>query len=150
MSSVKLRNLTRSNKPGAIDANSLSAEHPDIGDEVHTLVSQISVVSTREIDRLINDLTQLRDKLENDSNRIQADIVEYALLSQSAGQLTKVVSDSVAHVDERSATWSSDFTEPVIPPFLRSQKVHTAVDTTGREQRNTCASSEDWTDVAVE
>jgi hypothetical protein len=119
MSTVKMRNLTRSNKSGAIDANSSNAEHPDISNEVRTLVSQISVVSTREIDRLISDLTQLRDKLEDDSNRIQADIVEYALLSQSAVQLTKVVSDSVAHVDERSATRISDVTELVIPPFLK-------------------------------
>lgn len=123
MSTVKLRNVTRGTKSSAIEANSLDPGHPHIGDEVYALVHQISVAATREIDRLISDLKELRDRLENDSNRIQADIVEYALLSQSAVQLTKVVSDSVAHVEEGSATPSNEGAEAVIPPFLKQPEI---------------------------
>jgi Adhesin lipoprotein len=53
---------------------------------------------------LTDDLKDLSKKLENRSNRIQSDIVEYAELSQSAVQLTKIVSDSVAQVERRSGS----------------------------------------------
>ena len=60
-----------------------------------TLLEQVSGTSTKEIDNLIGDLQALRKKLQADSNRIQRDIAEYASLSQSVMQLTKIVSDSV-------------------------------------------------------
>jgi hypothetical protein len=93
---VKPRDLAGSKKPAAIDGNMPNVEHP--GD----VVRQMSLVSTSEIDRLIHDLENLRGKLEKDSNRIQAEIVEYASLSESAGQLTKIVSDSVTQVKSGS------------------------------------------------
>ena len=60
-----------------------------------TLLDRVSGTSTKEIDNLIGDLQTLRKKLQADSNRIQRDIAEYASLSQSVMQLTKIVSDSV-------------------------------------------------------
>jgi hypothetical protein len=93
---MKPRDLARGGKPAAIDGNMPNVGHP--GD----IVRQMSLMSTNEIDRLIHDLENLRGKLEIDSNRIQAEIVEYASLSQSAGQLTKIVSDSVTHVKSGS------------------------------------------------
>jgi hypothetical protein len=60
-----------------------------------TLLERVSGTSTIEIDNLIGDLQALRKKLQADSNRIQRDIAEYASLSQSVMQLTKIVSDSV-------------------------------------------------------
>jgi ABC-type transporter Mla subunit MlaD len=60
-----------------------------------TLLERVSGTSTKEIDNLIGDLQALRKKLQADSNRIQRDIAEYASLSQSVMQLTKIVSDSV-------------------------------------------------------
>ena len=59
------------------------------------LLERVSGTSTEEIDNLIGDLQALRKKLQGDSNRIQRDIAEYASLSQSVMQLTKIVSDSV-------------------------------------------------------
>jgi hypothetical protein len=59
------------------------------------LLDRVSGTSTKEIDNLIGDLQALRKKLQADSNRIQRDIAEYASLSQSVMQLTKIVSDSV-------------------------------------------------------
>lgn len=110
MSTVKPREQTRSNKPAEIKEpvwnvelqSSTVGKPEDTGKQASTLISQVSLASTREIDRLIHDLKTLRDKLENDSDRIQSDIVEYASLSQSAVQLTKIVTDSVAHVKRTS------------------------------------------------
>jgi hypothetical protein len=63
--------------------------------ELSTLLGRVSGATTREIDDLIGDLQLLRRKLQTDGNRIQRDITEYASLSQSVMQLTKIVSDSV-------------------------------------------------------
>ena len=60
-----------------------------------TLLDRVSGTTTREIDDLIGDLQLLRKKLQTDGSRIQRDITEYAALSQSVMQLTKIVSDSV-------------------------------------------------------
>ena|ERR1700686_2002260 len=71
------------------------AESVDGETNLSTLLEQVSGTSTKEIDNLIGDLQSLRKKLQADSNRIQRDIAEYASLSQSVMQLTKIVSDSV-------------------------------------------------------
>jgi hypothetical protein len=67
-----------------------------------TLLERVSGTSTKEIDNLIGDLQVLRKKLQADSNRIQRDIAEYASLSQSVMQLTKIVSDSVKKLPDAS------------------------------------------------
>ena len=54
--------------------------------------------STREIDYLIDGLKGLRKKLDDDGRRVQREIVEYASLSQSVIQLTKIVSEGMTHV----------------------------------------------------
>jgi hypothetical protein len=69
---------------GEVTANSLS-----------TLLDRVSGTSTREIDKLISELRTLREKLQADGNRVHRGIVEYASLSQSVMQLTKIISESV-------------------------------------------------------
>ncbi|HXY02952.1 MAG TPA: hypothetical protein VEI49_05200 [Terriglobales bacterium] len=106
MNAVKPRELPQDNMAGGIEEinwrarrqTGMAHQPEDTGKQASTLVRQVSRVSTREMDRLIDDLKNLRDKLESDGNRIQSDIVEYASLSQSALQLTKIVTDAVAHV----------------------------------------------------
>ncbi len=112
MSIVKPRELPRSNKPAEIEGNirnlkrhSSTVRQPedeDGGEQASTLVRTVSLASTREIDRLIDDLKNLCDKLENEGNRIQTDIIEYATLTQSAMQLTKIIADSMTRVEEMS------------------------------------------------
>jgi hypothetical protein len=58
----------------------------------------VSGESTREIDYLIDGLKGLRKKLDDDGRRVQREIVEYASLSQSVIQLTKIVSEGMTHV----------------------------------------------------
>ncbi len=65
---------------------------------VSSLLRRMSGTSTREIDNLIGELQTLREKLQADGNRVQRDIVEYAALSQSVLQLTKIISESLTHV----------------------------------------------------
>jgi|SRR5580704_1078359 hypothetical protein len=72
-----------------------SVDGETTANDLGTLLDRVSGTSTKEIDNLIDDLQTLRKKLQADSNRIQRDIAEYASLSQSVMQLTKIVSDSV-------------------------------------------------------
>jgi hypothetical protein len=71
-----------------------------------TLIGRVSGGSAREIDNLIGELRSLREKLQADGDRVQRDILEYAALTQSVMQLTKIISDGVTHVkkpDDRKA-----------------------------------------------
>jgi hypothetical protein len=68
-----------------------------------TLLRRVSGTSTRQIDNLIGELRTLRDKLQTDGDRVQRDIVEYASLSQSVMQLTKIVAESVKNLPEEPA-----------------------------------------------
>ena len=69
------------------------------------LLRRVSGSSTRQIDNLIGELRTLREKLQSDGDRVQRDIVEYAALSQSVMQLTKIVAESVKNLpDEPSSS----------------------------------------------
>jgi hypothetical protein len=47
----------------------------------------------REIDNIIVELQTFREKLQSEGARVQREIVEYATLSQSTLQSTKVISE---------------------------------------------------------
>ena len=66
-------------------------------------VSGISVRSVQEIDHLIDGLQGLREKLNNDGDQLHRQITQYAALSQSVIELTKIVSDGMASVDKSNA-----------------------------------------------
>jgi len=68
-----------------------------------TFVSGISVRSVQEIDHLIDGLQGLREKLNNDGDQLHRQITQYAALSQSVIELTKIVSDGMASVDKSNA-----------------------------------------------
>jgi hypothetical protein len=131
MSILKSRELARSGKQAEIEGNirelvrqqSGAIRHSDPAGEQATselsnLLRQVSLQSTREVDRLIEDLRRLREKLEEQGDRVQRDIVEYASLSQSVVQLTKIVSEGMTHVKRVSdaPSISSEVLEPVVAP----------------------------------
>lgn len=60
-----------------------------------TLLGRVSENSLHEIDDLVGELQILRKKLHADGNRIRRGIEEYAALSHSVVQLTKIISDSM-------------------------------------------------------
>jgi mevalonate pyrophosphate decarboxylase len=81
------------NSNGEATTNSLS-----------TLLRRVSGNSTREIDTLIGDLRDLREKLRSDGERIHHDIVEYAAISQQVMQLSKIISESVKRLPDAPGT----------------------------------------------
>jgi hypothetical protein len=60
----------------------------------------MSVRSIQEIDHLIEGLQGLRQKLNNDGDRLHQAIAQYAALSQSVVDLTKIVSDGMVSVNK--------------------------------------------------
>src|SRR6185312_6175501 len=91
-----IRELVR--RDSAALRQSGDADSETIASNVGSLLRRVSGTSTREIDNLINELQNLREKLRNDGTRVQRDIVEYAALSQSVMQLTKIISESLMQV----------------------------------------------------
>lgn len=128
MSILKSRDLARSGKQSEIEGNirelvrqqSGTIRHSDPAgeqatSELSSLLRQVSLQSTREVDRLIDDLKRLREKLEEQGDRVQRDIVEYASLSQSVVQLTKIVSEGMTHVKRvpDAPSISTEVLEPI-------------------------------------
>jgi hypothetical protein len=111
MSFVKSRGLLRSDKPAEIEGNirdlaqresrvvrQVGGSDEKATNDLSSLLRRVSVESTREIDRLIDGLKNLRQKLDDDSSRIQSEIVEYACLNDSVIQLIKIVSEGMTRV----------------------------------------------------
>jgi hypothetical protein len=49
-----------------------------------------------EIDKLIAELQTLRDYLQNEGQRVQQEVAEYAHMSQAATKSTKIIAESLA------------------------------------------------------
>jgi hypothetical protein len=67
-----------------------------VADNLSSLLERVSASSVQEIDRLISDLKILRERLHDDSRRVQREVVEYASLSQVTMQSTKVIAESLS------------------------------------------------------
>jgi hypothetical protein len=124
MSDLKPRDLTRSDKSAGSNIRDLPPQQNgafgrpnDKGEQAFSLIGRVTLESTCEIDRLIDDLNKLRRRLEDEGNRVQRDVADHSAFSQSVIQLTKIVSDSMAHVKRDSSPPSTD-TETHIPAFL--------------------------------
>jgi len=70
----------------------------DTSEQASNFIRRVALESVGAIDRLIDDLKNLRGKLEDEGNRVQRDVATYASLSQSVVQLANIVSDSMTHV----------------------------------------------------
>ena len=62
------------------------------------LLGRVSNNSTGQIDNLVGDFQQLREKLRTDGERIQREVEEYNTLSEMVMQMTKTISESVEKV----------------------------------------------------
>jgi hypothetical protein len=67
-------------------------------DSVSMYLRGISEHSTDELDAVMSDLRGLREKLADDGNRIEQDVLEFARFSQSVVNLAEAVSQGVAKV----------------------------------------------------
>jgi hypothetical protein len=90
-----IRELVRRDSPSLRQGG---GESEVAANNLSTLLRRVSANSTREIDNLITELRTLREKLQADGSRVERDIVEYASLSQSVVQLTKIIAEGVTHV----------------------------------------------------
>jgi hypothetical protein len=68
-----------------------------VAGNVSSLLERVSVTSVQEIDRVINELNVLKQRLQQESDRVAREITEYASLSQTAMQSTKVIAESLTH-----------------------------------------------------
>ena len=73
---------------------------PDLTGHVGTLMRRVADSSLQDIDDLIARLQRRREQLLAESERVQREIIEYAKLSQTTMQSTKIISESLAHFNK--------------------------------------------------
>ena len=59
------------------------------------MIGRLSGSSIAEIDRLVSDLRAVRQHLENERDRVQRAITEFAYLSQSSVKSTAAIAEAV-------------------------------------------------------
>jgi hypothetical protein len=64
-------------------------------ENIASLIQRVSGASVAEVDRVISELTLLRDTLRSEGERVQREITTYASLSQAALTSTKIIADSL-------------------------------------------------------
>jgi hypothetical protein len=81
-----------------------------VANNIVALLQRVAGTSVQEIDRLIAELQTLRSLLQEEGARVQRELAEYAHLSQSAMQSTKIIAESLAQ-------WKKvgDWTSPTTP-----------------------------------
>jgi cell division septum initiation protein DivIVA len=67
-----------------------------VTNNINSLIQRVTGNSIQEIDRLIGELKTVRDLLHSEGVRVQREISQYAHLSQSAMQSTKIIADNLA------------------------------------------------------
>ena len=93
---LDMRNLLGGRK--AKGSANVSTESGERNVELASQISQISFRSVQEIDHLIGGLQGIRQKLEDDGDRIQREVGEYVTFSQSIVDLTKIVTDGMTAI----------------------------------------------------
>ena len=64
------------------------------------MLQQVAESSLREIDDLIVVLQRRREELLSESARVQRAVIEYAKLSQSTMQSTRIITESLSHLNK--------------------------------------------------
>ena len=71
-------------------------ENETVANSLNSLLQRVSGSSADEIDRIVGELQALRELLGREGARVQREIAEYASLSESAMQSTKVIAEGLA------------------------------------------------------
>jgi hypothetical protein len=64
---------------------------------IEMTLQRVSSLTLPGIDQLVTDLQNLREHLAGEGERVQREVAEYAFLSQSSTQSTKLLAESLAH-----------------------------------------------------
>jgi hypothetical protein len=91
---VDMRKLLRAKKVGPSD------KRMETEADYSYLIAQMSGQSVDEIDHLIRGLQGVREKLDDNGNRLQREFAEFAAFNHSIVQFTKVISDGMAFVNK--------------------------------------------------
>jgi uncharacterized protein (DUF3084 family) len=94
----EIREFVRKDRVGVMR----HAENPDtVGtDNISSLLQRVSAKSIQEIDEILTRLEMLRDRLQQESARVQRELAEYVSLSQAALQSTKVIAESLSPLEK--------------------------------------------------
>ena len=65
-------------------------------DSLNSAIERVSGASVAEIERVIAELTRVRDMLRSEGERVQREVAGYASLSQAAMTSMKIIADSLA------------------------------------------------------
>ena len=87
-----LRNFVRRDIPPARKAHPESGE---ISDDAKLMVQRLSTGSIGEVERVIGELTRVRDMLRSEGERVQREISSYQALSEVAITSMKIVAESL-------------------------------------------------------
>ena len=82
-----------------------------VANNISKLLQRVTGTSVQEIDRLISELQIFRELLHAQGARIQQEIADYAQLSQSAMQSTKIFGESLSQW-KKSGAWATPNTAP--------------------------------------
>jgi hypothetical protein len=75
-------------------------------DSINSVIERVSGASVNEIERVMAELTQVRDMLRNEGDRVQREISGYASLSTAAMTSMKIIGDSLVQ-------WKSHAPQPL-------------------------------------
>jgi hypothetical protein len=67
-----------------------------VANNIMSLLQRVAGTSTKDIDRLVSELETLRDILQERGARVQRELAQYAHLSQSAMESTKIIAEGLA------------------------------------------------------
>ena len=89
---AEIRELARR---GIAQVRSESGSEVSVGN-LNSLIQRVSGTSVLEIEKLIDEQQTLRDYMQNEGQRVQREIAEYAHMSQAATKSTKIIAESLA------------------------------------------------------
>jgi hypothetical protein len=92
---IDMRTLLRSKRT---NGSATVAESEEQNVELASQISQISFRSVQEIDHLIDGLQGIRQKLDDDGDRIQRAIGDYVSFSRSIVDLAKIVTEGMTAI----------------------------------------------------
>ena len=108
MTMIRGRHENRQGELGKVEAEirelvnrGIAPVRSESGSEVglgnlNSLIQRVSGTSVLEIEKLIAELETLRDYLQNEGQRVQRVITEYAHMNQAATKSAKIVAESLA------------------------------------------------------
>jgi hypothetical protein len=94
---IDMRDILRSKRANGSAGVSTESEERNV--ELAFLISQISFRSIQELDHLISGLQGVRQKLDDEGDRIQRQVGEYVSFSQSIVDLTKIVTEATTAIN---------------------------------------------------